>query len=76
MPNETGAGRAICPYYRNEDSRSLRCDGFLPGTVMRMCFTGEKRKDRWQEEVCSRFGYDQACPLAAALTAHYEQTQP
>lgn len=73
MPNDGSSRRAICPFFTKDDLQVVLCEGFEKGTKVRMWFSGKRLKERWMEEKCFAYAFEERCPLALALLSHYER---
>lgn len=72
MPNEPGAGAAVCPFYRSEDGRSVHCEGFQDESSVIMWFRRTEQMNNWVNSRCRTFSYKR-CPIARQLMLMYEE---
>ena len=71
MPNMTGSGATICPFYRCEMQSKISCEGLTETQVsVIMTFVDRKKKLEWQQKYCMLYSYGN-CPLAAAIYRNY-----
>lgn len=68
MPMESKA--AICPFYLEQTSKAIRCEGLVSETVINVFRTAQKR-ERYQERFCKCFDYHKCC-LAGLLIRKYD----
>lgn len=73
MPNTSGAGSTICPFYVRETGTSIYCEGICEAdeadVSTRLSFPTAEEKREWQEGHC--FCYDAQCPVADSLYDKY-----
>lgn len=72
MPNRTGSGAAICPFYRSENEYVIRCQGMIEDTTLSTRFPDRSYKDDWEAMRCWTFDYKR-CPVARALMIQEER---
>lgn len=72
MPNNPGAGAAVCPFYRTEDNRSVHCEGFQDESSVILWFRYNDQLLDWLNLRCRSFSYTE-CPIAKQLLAKYEE---
>ncbi len=63
MAHNYTSPHALCPFYREETSRAISCEGPFPRTALRVSFRGSTRKVR-EEHCCKDW---QSCPIAKML---------
>lgn len=65
MPNKTINVTTLCPFYINEDDRSITCEGII-GDRLKTQFKTRSDKIIQQTKFCTTYGYC-ACPICKAI---------
>lgn len=60
MPTDYAAEKVKCPFYKEEDEKTIKCTGTV-SKVCSQCFKTPKRKQAVKEEYCNTFNY-RNCP--------------
>ena len=63
--------RAVCPYYRHEDSQVIYCDGVVEDSVLHLAFANRTRSKAYKE-TCCRMDYRQ-CRIYRMLEANSDE---
>lgn len=58
--------KAICPYYKHEDSQVIYCDGVQDGSVIHLAFANKTCSVEYKKKYC-RDKYEE-CPICKMLT--------
>ena len=72
MPNLTGQEQAFCPFYHEDGSACIMCEGLTEFATHTLCFEDPGEKQDWLDFVCSQPEYARLCPYAAALLEIYQ----
>lgn len=60
-----------CPFYRESNSRNLRCEGIWSGSSLTTTFTSPNRRLEYMEKLC--MGCYTRCPLYGQIERKYEE---
>jgi len=56
----------VCPFFQSEKGKVINCEGMLPRTTNRTCFTRKSSLEQFREVYCFSFRYTE-CHWAEAL---------
>lgn len=59
-----------CPFYRQEDSKTVSCEGITPETGLHLCFPREERKQAYKLRFCRR--HWKRCLITKMLNRMYD----
>lgn len=62
----------VCPFYKNDQRTSIRCQGVCLSGSSVQYFGTRRDKERWQRDVCSSMKTHRKCPIASMLYELYE----
>lgn len=62
----------VCPFYKHEESRMLRCEGFCPSCTLQITFEKRDRLQLHKNVYCNRFKGYPHCPIYPVINKQYE----
>ena len=65
---------ACCPFYHNEDSTKIYCEGVEKDSFTHNVFTSPKKKTKYRDEHCCQMEKYQQCPLYKEKKKKYNET--
>lgn len=74
LGNYSGGATTVCPYYEKEAGMSITCTGAIENSLQMNRFKSKAAKKKWQECVCSSFGYKK-CPIAKMLEEKFQKNE-
>lgn len=57
----------VCPYYRNNDSNRVCCDGVTEGNTVNIVFGDSNKRKRYMECYCNRIDNYSNCRICSML---------
>lgn len=60
-----------CPFYHNEDSTKIYCEGVEKDTYTHNVFTSPKKKTKYRDKYCCQMEKYKQCPLHKAAMEKY-----
>lgn len=67
MMKHTVSVRAVCPYYRHENSQMIYCDGVQDGSVVHLAFSNKIDSRGYKKQYCQK-NYE-SCKIFACCVA-------
>ena len=65
----------VCPFYLDEETLKLHCEGFTKGTQIHLCFDSKERKREHKKKYCHGLNCYEQCPLNSVIMAQYEEEE-
>lgn len=64
--------RALCPFYKSEDSQRICCEGLLPRSSIHVAFADSNDRREFGRTHCKSWDYE-ACPLCQMHMKRYQE---
>lgn len=61
-----------CPYYHEDDTKSIMCEGVVRTSVIRQSFRSKSEKLEWQRKYCNVINEYEKCPIFCVACKKYE----
>lgn len=75
MGKEYKSAYAICPYYHEESTQSIVCDGLQEGNTIHTMFSSRTDCKDYKVARCRSRAWEK-CPIAKMLTRLYQEGTP
>lgn len=62
-----------CPYYHEDDTFSIMCEGARRTSVIRQTFKSKKEKMNWQNKYCNEMQGYKNCPVYCVACKKYKK---
>lgn len=73
MPNYYSSRDIVCPFYLDQDLRSVTCEGTRPRTQNVTRFHSKDAKDTYVKCICSEMGEYKECPIYTLVDEKYAE---
>ena len=74
MPTPLAARDVKCPFYHNNDSNRIVCEGLCEGNTINLVYENQADRRRYMNEVCNSILGCRDCPVYIMLVQKYEES--
>lgn len=62
----------VCPFYSQEETLKLHCEGYSSGTRIHLCFDCKERMKAHKKKYCHSIVGSTECPIFPVIMKQYE----
>lgn len=63
----------VCPMYKGEENKKLKCEGFEANIYVHVYFSGKMQKSQYEKAYCESFKGYCNCPIYKMAAQRYEE---